>query len=129
MSHGHRTDEGATVVVSTWRPVADRYGEHGTAEVLTHARLDSLAGALHQAFPPGSDGNRAEEGYREAGRLDPRLAWATRIGIRVGEGPAEFEFLPVGDAWAAVAGTGSPAIGVYGRGAEPGEVAIVPTQP
>ncbi|MGV4980891.1 hypothetical protein ACVB8X_32490 [Streptomyces sp. NRAIS4] len=130
VSHGHRTDAGATVVVSTWRPVAaDRYGEHGPVEALTHARVDSLAGALHLAFPRDSDGDRAEEGFREAGRLDARRAWATRTGIGVGEGRTEFEFLPVGDAWGAVAGLGPVVIGVYGRGAAPGDLAVVPILP
>lgn len=122
VSHGHRTVTGAVLVVSTWRPAdTDRNGFQGLAEALAQARVDSLAGALHLAFPTGPEGNpEAEAAFRAAGRLTPGCGWPTRLGIEVDQKLTGFEVQRAGGAWAAVAEHGPLAIGVYGHGSEPG---------
>ncbi|MFI2205413.1 hypothetical protein ACH47Z_32455 [Streptomyces sp. NPDC020192] len=140
VSHGYRTAAGATVVVSTWRPVdINRYGFHGLQQALAQARVDSLAGALHLAFPTdpgqfafpaGPDGNpEAEAAFREAGLVRPGYTWPTTLGIEVDGRRAEFEIQWAGDAWAAAAEVGPLVIGVYGRGGEPGTEPLVRVLP
>ncbi|MEU6508953.1 hypothetical protein [Streptomyces sp. NPDC046942] len=139
VSHGYRTAAGATVVVSTWRPVdSNRYGFHGLQNAFAEARVECLAGALHLAFrpdpdrfafPAGPDDAEAEAAFREAGRLGPEQTWPTALGIEVDGSRTEFEFQRAGDAWAAVGEAGPLVIGVYGRGGEPGDEPLARARP
>ncbi|GAA1228958.1 hypothetical protein GCM10009665_19300 [Kitasatospora nipponensis] len=121
---GHRLRGGATVVVSTWQGLAGgRHGEHGPAEALAHARVDSLAGALHLAFPRDGDGARPEQDFRATAAAHlPLGAHQPTLALTVDGSRTTFEVRRVRDAWAAVADLGPHAIGLYGRGTEPDDL-------
>ncbi|WP_441246988.1 hypothetical protein [Kitasatospora sp. McL0602] len=131
VSTGHRTAGGGTVVVSTWRGLGTlRNGTNGPEEARQHALVDSLAGALGLAFPRDGVGGRAEEDFDEAtAALLPVGRHLPTHTLTVDNGRIEFEVVPVGDAWAAVAELGVLAIGAYGRGAAPDGLQLVTGNP
>ncbi|MFF1555957.1 hypothetical protein [Streptomyces sp. NPDC058279] len=117
VSHGYRLPErGATLVVSTWRSTGRYLKDHTPAEALTHARVDSLAGALNLAFRYGAPrGKRIEADFRSAAEeFLPLRRHTPTLGIGVDGSTAGFELLRIGHAWAATAALGPLAIGAYG---------------
>ncbi|WP_327353233.1 hypothetical protein [Streptomyces sp. NBC_01304] len=124
VSHGHRMREsGATLVISTWRSTGSHIGKHTPAEALTHARVDSLAGALNLAFPHldrtakqweiEADFHSTAAAFLPLGRRHGQT-----LGISVDGEPVPFEILRVGHVWAATTSLGPLAIGAYGLGTD-----------